>query len=260
MRGVRLHCLFAVALGLALASLPGAASSAEGPTIQATGGVYGYYWSPSSAQTTPGGTVTFKSPSASVPHGVTWSGGPATPACSGVPIDEGKTSWSGSCSFAQAGTYSFYCTVHPTEMKGTITASSTGSPNPGPPPPSPTEPAGSPLRGPASQALKLARSQQGNAVRGSVALSPAAVGGRLEVELLMAPASISDSGRVGRVRVGRLVRSALQAGRAPFAVSLRRVARRALQERGRLSLKVRLSITPPGGQALILNRSVVFHG
>jgi hypothetical protein len=203
--------------------------------------------------------VTFKNPSGSVLHGVTWSGGPATPTCSNVPIDDGKTSWSGTCGFAQAGTYSFYCSVHPTEMKGTITASVAGSPTPTPPPPSPTEPSGSPLQGPASQALKLARSQRGNAVRGSVNLSPVAVGGRLEIDLLMARALLPDAGRVGSVRVGRLVRSGLRPGRVQFAVGLRRVARRALEERGRLPLKVRLTITPPDGRALILNRSVVVH-
>lgn len=249
----------AALVGIAGVFLFSAASLAEGPTIEATGGAYGYYWSPSTAEVGPGGSVTFKSPSSSVEHGVTWTGGPETPKCAGVPIDTGKTSWTGSCTFAQVGTYSFYCPVHPTQMKGTITASAPGSPTPPPPPPSPTEPSGSPLQGPASQALKLARSQRGNAVRGSVNLSPAAVGGRLEIDLLMARASLPDSRRVGSVKVGRLVRSGLKPGRVQFAVGLRRVARRALEERGRLSLKVRLTITPPGGKALVLNRSVAVH-
>jgi hypothetical protein len=37
------------------------------------------------------------------------------------------------------------------------------------------------------------------------------------------------------------------------------VARRLLEERGRLSLKVRLTIAPPGGRELVVNRSVVVH-
>jgi plastocyanin len=261
------RALFALPLGLALVFLSGAASSAEGPTIQAvtTAGPYGSsYWSPSSAQTTAGGTVTFTSPSATTPHGVTWSGGPATPACSNVPINDFKTSWTGTCSFAQAGDYSFYCPAHPSEMKGTITASSAGggggSPDPGTQPPKPTEPSGSPLQGPLAEALRLAKSQRGTAVRGSVGLSSAAAGGKLEVDLLMARALLADSGRVGPVRVGHLVRRGLRAGRTHFAVSLKPAARLALRERGRLSLKVRLSITPPGGKALILNRSVAVHG
>jgi plastocyanin len=256
----RARLLFAVPLGLALVLLSGAASSAEGPTIEAAGGGP-YYWSPASAQTTPGGTVNFKNPSASVLHGVTWSGGPATPACSGVPIDDFKTSWSGSCTFPQAGSYSFYCSVHPTEMKGTITASSTGGPpDPGtPPPPPPTDSDGSPLQGTVSQAVRLAASQQGTTVRGSVNLSSAADGGKLDVELLMPRTLLPDAGRVGQVRVGRLVRGGLKEGRLPFAVSLRRVARRALQDRGRLALKVRMTITTAGGKTLTLKRSVGVH-
>jgi plastocyanin len=256
MRIVGRRSLFAVPLTAALMLLPGAAGLAADPTIEATGGVYGFTWSPSSAQIAPGGSVGFKSPSGSIPHGVTWSSGPETPKCSNVPT-EGKTTWSGSCSFAQAGSYGFYCTVHPAEMKGTITASSTGSPNPYPPPPYP-DPSGPPIQGPASAALKLARSQQGKAVRGSVRLSPAAVGGRLQVELLMPRSLLPGSQGAGTVIVGRLVRGALQA-RVTFAVSLRRVARRLLEERGRLSLKVKVTIAPPGGRDLVINRSVVVH-
>jgi plastocyanin len=256
MRIVGRRSLFAVPLAAALMLLPGAAGLAADPTIEATGGVYGFAWSPSSAQIAPGGSVGFNSPSGSIPHGVTWSSGPETPKCSNVPT-EGKTSWSGSCSFAQAGSYGFYCTVHPAEMKGTVTAGSPGDPSPYPPPPA--DPGGSPIQGPATAALRLARSQQGKIVRGSVRLSPAAVGGKLEVELLMPRSLLPESEGVGPLRVGRLVRGALQAERVPFGVTLRRVARRLLEERGRLSLKVRVTIAPPGGRDLVINRSVVVH-
>ncbi|HWO48131.1 MAG TPA: hypothetical protein VNM41_08725, partial [Solirubrobacterales bacterium] len=63
--------LFALPLGLALVLLPGAASMAEGPTIEAAGGGP-YSWSPSSAAVSAGGAVTFKNPSGSVLHGLTW--------------------------------------------------------------------------------------------------------------------------------------------------------------------------------------------
>ena len=249
MRIVGRRSLFAVSLVAALLLVPGAAGLAADPTIEATGGVYGFSWSPSSAQVAPGGSVAFKSPSGSIPHGVSWSSGPETPKCSNVPINEGKTSWSGSCSFAQAGSYGFYCSVHPSEMKGTITAATGEGPPPtNPPPPPPDEGGGSPVKGPVLQALRLAKSQKGNVVRGAVALTGAATGGRLEVELLMA----GD-------RVGRLTRGGLSAGRLPFAVDLRRAARRTLRESGQLSLKVRISIAPPGDRALILNRTVTVH-
>jgi plastocyanin len=246
--------LVAVPVGVAGVFLFSSASLAEGPTIEAAGASPYFHWAPSSAQTAVGGTVTFKSASGSVEHGVTWTGGPETPKCAGVPIDEGKTSWSGSCSFAQAGTYSFYCPVHQIEMKGTITASTSETPtNPAPPsggsPESPT--------GPALEALELAKNQHGNRVRGLIDLLQA--GGRLKVDLLATRASLLGGGQKGTVRVGRLIRSSLGAGRVRFAVGLRRVARRALQRRGRLPLTVRLTITPPGGKALILNRSVAVH-
>jgi plastocyanin len=249
MRNFGRRSLFAVSLAAALMLVPGAAGLAADPTIEATGGVYGFSWSPSSAQVAPGGSGSFKSPSGSIPHGVSWSSGPETPKCSNVPINEGKTSWSGACSFAQAGSYGFYCTVHPTEMKGTITAiTGEGPPPTNPAPPPPDEGGGSPVKGSALQALRLAKSQKGNVVRGSIALSEAATGGRLEVALLMA----------GN-RVGRLARGGLSAGRLPFAVALRRVARLALRENGQLSLKVRIRIAPPGDRALILNRTVTVH-
>jgi plastocyanin len=231
----------------ALLFVPG--SSAEGPTIEAAGpGSSGYFWRPSTASTGLGGTVTFKNPSDSVPHGLKWTGGPGAPSCTGgVPVNGEGTSWSGDCTFGQAGTYSFVCTVHPTEMKGTITVSSTEVPV-GPPPPSggATE---SPLRGPASRALSLAKLQRGSLVRGSINLSQASAGGRLEVLLLAK----------GGGRVGRLSRSDLRAGRLSFTVPLKAGARRTLRAQKRLPLTVQVVVTPPGRAALTLKRGVVLH-
>jgi plastocyanin len=251
----RARLLFAVPLVLALVLLPAAASSAE-PTIEAAAGAYGsYYWSPSSAQTAPGGTVTFKNPSGSVLHGVTWSGGPETPNCSNVPINDGKTSWTGSCTFAQAGTYSFYCSVHPTEMKGTITASSAGT-GTNPPPPGPP---GSQPGGPALQALNIAKDQRGTHVKGSVDVSQAGAGGRLQVDLFATRAKLFGPGHPGRMRVGRLTRSSLSEGHVSFTVSLKGVARRALHRDERLPLQVKVTVTPPQGDALRRTRAVILH-
>jgi plastocyanin len=232
-------------------------SSATGPTIEAAEGGGGYLWRPSSATVGPGGTVTFKSASGVVPHGVTWTGGPERPSCSGVPIDQEKTAWSGECAFAQPGTYDFVCYVHPVEMKGTITVSSAESPSS--PAPSPGGATESPLRGRASRALRLARSQRGTSVRGSVDLSPVSAGGRLEVLLLARRASLSAAGHSARKRVGRLVRSPLRAGRVSFSVSLRGPARRALRREGKLRLKVKVIVMPPGRAALTLTRGVSLH-
>lgn len=250
---------FVIALLLAGAAamqfVPG--SSAEGPTIEPAGpGSNGYYWNPSTASIGLGGTVTFRSTSPTVPHGVKWTGGPEKPSCTGVPSEGEHTGWSGSCTFAQAGAYSFVCIVHPTEMKGTITVSSTETPPP-PPPPTGGSPE-SPLHGTASQALKLAKSQHGGSVRGSVNLSQASAGGKLEVVLLAKRASLSARSSATS-RVGRLVRSPLRAGRVSFAVPLKPVGRRALRNREKLSLTVQVIVKPPGRAALTLKRGVVLH-
>ncbi len=57
-----------------------------------------------------------------IPHGLVFEAPPAAPNCTGIP-SVGTGNWNGTCTFTQAGTYSFYCPVHPTEMKGTITVS-----------------------------------------------------------------------------------------------------------------------------------------
>jgi plastocyanin len=243
--GTRMRRLpLALLLGLMFALPFAAGSSADGPTIEAAGpGSNGYYWKPSSATVGPGGSVSFKNVSAVVPHGVTWTGGPEKPSCSGVPVEQEKTNWNGTCTFAQAGTYDFVCTVHPTEMKGAIAVASTE----GPPPPPPGGSKESPLKGPASRALRVAKSQHGSKVRGSVNLSEASAGGKLEVVLLAGH------------RLGRLVQSSLKAGRVAFVVPLKGGARRSLKDKERLALTVRVVVKAPGQAALILKRGVTLH-
>jgi plastocyanin len=238
--------LVALLLGSAAALQFVAGSSAEGPTIEPAGpSSNGYYWKPSTASIGLGGSVNFRNPSATVPHGVKWTGGPETPSCTGVPSEGESKDWSGNCTFAQAGAYTFICNVHPEEMKGTITVSSTPTP-PGPPPGGSSE---SPLSGPVSSALKLARSQHGTSVRGSVALSQASAGGKLEVVLL--------TKRGGRV--GRLTRLYLKPGRLSFTVPLKPRGRRMLKASKKLPLTVQIVVTPPGRAALTLKKGVVLH-
>jgi plastocyanin len=237
--------------------IPAMAGTAQAATIEATSGGGGYVWKPSTATIAPGGTVEFTSPSAVIPHGVTWTGGPEKPGCAGIPVDGEGTGWSGSCSFAQAGAYPFVCTVHPVEMKGTITVGSSGQP-PGPPPPS-GDASGSPLNGRASEAVRVAKRQRGATVRGTVDISQAGAGGRLEVLLFAKRAALSGKRAAGTTRVGRLVRSQLKAGKVSFAVALKGAARRGLKREGKLSLSVKLVVTPPGRAALTLKRGVVLH-
>src|SRR3954470_14721395 len=166
-RGRRLLLLALVSLGLFQLV---AVSLADDPTIEPTETPNGFAWKPESVNSTPGGTVAFRNPGNVVPHGVHWTGGPENPSCSGVPVDDFGTSWSGACTFSQAGTYTFVCTVHPEEMKGTITVvSGETTPAPGSGPGAPLPPAEKPL----VEALRLPRDQHGPVVRGSIALSPA---------------------------------------------------------------------------------------
>jgi plastocyanin len=251
----RTRLLVAVLPALALILLPAVATSAD-PTIEAAGGGP-YSWSPSSAEVGAGGSVTFKNSSGTVLHGVAWTGGPETPKCQGVPVNDFKTSWSGSCTFAQAGAYAFKCTVHP-EMTGKISVSSSGT-TPPPPPPG-GSPGGSPTGGPAMEDLTLARRQRGGAVRGSVDISQAGAGGRLQVDLFATRAKLFGAGHPGKMQVGRLTRSSLSEGVVSFAVSLKRVARVALRLAERLPLQVKVAVTPIAGAAIRQTRTVVLHG
>jgi plastocyanin len=246
-------------LGLAIVVVPAMAASETSPTIEAVNkpgsGIYAeehHAWSPDVVAVTAGGTVAISNTGA-VAHGVHWVAGPATPACSGVPVGTEPSAsgvhWSGTCSFAQSGTYIFYCTVHGSEMTGTITVSAAGTPVPTP----------SPLAGSASQAIKLAHNQRGRAVRGAINVSQDGAGARLEVDLLAKHASLASAGQSGLVRVGRLVRASLQPGTATFKVVVDARARRTLATRRRLTLGVRIIITPVNGPVVTITRSVVLH-
>jgi hypothetical protein len=204
--------------------------------------------------------------------------------CNGVPIDEGKTDWKGSCTFAKAGTYRYYCFVHGMKMSGTINVNpgattptttptttmptmtsspgggaTTTSPTSPPGEPGPGQASGSPLMGSASKAFKLARTQRGESVRGSVQISQAGIGARLEVDLLASAASLARAGHSAQVRVGRLLRSSSKAGSAPFSVPLSARGRAALRRHRRLALTVKITLTPAHGAAVRVTRVVVLH-
>jgi plastocyanin len=123
-----------VVLGVVALGLLASAGLAAEPTVEVTGNSLATYaWTPASAEVDSGGAVTFKNATANL-HGLAWESAPETPSCTGTP-SVGKANWSGSCTFAQGGTYRFYCPVHPAQMKGTITVNgpaapvvSTGSP------------------------------------------------------------------------------------------------------------------------------------
>ena len=272
MRGL-LQGVLALTLGAAVAALPAVAGSETAPTIEATnlggGGIYkeAHEWSPPSATVGVSGVVTFVNNSSSVEHGVVWSSA-IKPACEGVPENRGAASWRGTCTFSQPGTYTFYCYVHPSEMKGSITVnangtttttmtsgttSTTGSSTPQAPPPG-----SSPLQGNTREALTLLKSQRGTAVRGSVRISPAGAGGRLEVDLLAKRASLASLSGPFR-SVGKLVRRSLSAGKVSFSVPLNAKGRRALGRHGHLALKAAVAVSSPAAARFSTSRSVVLR-
>jgi len=267
-------------LGAGVVVLPAVAGSETSPTIAALnsgGGVYGEHheWSPASATIAPGGTVALKN-EGGVPHGVRWVAAPATPVCSGVPVEASGTKWSGTCTFATPGTYTFYCTVHGAEMTGTITVNpngttstqtgSQGTTGTGPyaaPGHESTGSAGgtpaSPLAGSAFSAIKLASLQHGTSVHGSVAVSQAGSGARLAVDLLAKRASLARARHAPLASAGHLVRSSVHAGVVPFKVALNARAKHALGVRHRLALNVRVVLTPVHGLSVTVTRSVVLR-
>jgi len=234
-----------------------AVSLADEPTVEPAETPSGFAWKPESVASAPGGTIAFRNPGNVVPHGVHWTGGPEKPSCSGIPVDDFGTSWSGGCSFSQAGTYTFVCTVHPEEMKGTVmVAAAAGEPAP-PPAAAPGE-APAPSEGPVVEGLRLARSQHGSIVRGSIAVSSAAVGGNLIIELEARRDALHGQGKA-LIRVGKLARSLSKAGEQPFAVPLAAPARRALKSHGHLSLSVKIKVKPPSSARIIMTRRIGLH-
>jgi hypothetical protein len=221
-----------------------------------------------------GGEVMFTDHT-STPAAVVWMG--SAPACSGVPASA-MTAWEGKCKFEQPGTYKFESSTMfkepgldytkyeivvegagtgttPTTTTTTTTPTTTTMTTPTTPSESDH---GSPLEG-GSRALELARSQRGSTVHGSIELSQAGSGGRLEVGLFAAGASLAKAGRSEQVRVGRLVRLSLKAGSVSFAVPLSAKGKTALRRHRHLALTVKITLTPLHGAAVTIARGVVVH-
>jgi plastocyanin len=112
---------------LALPAVAGAANLVEALN-EPGGGLYNeerHYWSPEQVRLSESGSVTFSNKSSSIPHGVYWTSA-THPVCEEgagkVPVGLTKSgvSWSGVCSFAKPGAYTYYCTVHGPAMSGTV--------------------------------------------------------------------------------------------------------------------------------------------
>jgi plastocyanin len=226
-----------------------------------------------------GGEVTFTDETTTKAN-IAWLN--TAPACSpGVPISPAspQAAWEGKCKFEQPGTYRFESATlfdggpslnytkyeivvesgatgtTPTTATTPTAASNTTTASPTPP----SEPSlGSPLAG-QSGALRLVGSRHGTTVHGSIDVSQAGSGARLEVGLFAAGPSLAKPARSRLVRVGRLVRSPLQAGSVSFSVPLSTRGNGALRRRRRVALTVVVTLTPLHGAVLTITRSVVVH-
>jgi plastocyanin len=128
---------------------------------------------------------------------------------------------------------------------------------PAAPLPGPGAPA-APLGG-STPTLALMSAQHGNAVHGAIAVPTGDAGASLEVELLAPRASLAKVKHSSNTRVGHLLRSTVAAGKVSFTVALDATAKRALHRHHKLTLAVRVVLTPPYGAQVTIARSISLH-
>jgi hypothetical protein len=220
-----------------------------------------------------GGSLTFADSKAAA--NIAWTG--TAPTCeSAVPVAPAspKTGWEGKCTFATPGTYEFESstlfndgvdnyTKYEVVVEGSATAPPTGttggsgstpSTTTSGPAPAGESPAGSPLSG----APRISPSQRGSTVKGSLEVSKAGAGDRLEVDLIATTASLAKAGHATQV-VGRFVSASVSAGQRSFSVKLNTKATRVLKRHHYLALKAKITLTPVNGEATSVTRSVTLH-
>lgn len=133
---MRSHTLRLLLLALTIAAMTlvpvAAAGAASVKSVEVS--LYTYAWSPSEATIVPSEQVTFANSTPGVPHGIVWTSTAKPTSCDpSVPDGEGgkafssSASWSGTCTFSAAGTYTFRCYVHE-YMKGSVTVTNPGAP------------------------------------------------------------------------------------------------------------------------------------
>ena len=182
-----------------------------------------------------------------------------------LPSVPSRATWEGGCEFETPGTYPFVCGMH-SSMTGSVTVVAAGAaPPPGTAPPPGAAPSdeltqGPPpalAGGPAASGLKVAAQQRGFSVRGSVLVARAGSG--VLARAFVRRRAVYGGRSARQVQVGRQQRSGVADGRVKFAAALNPAARQALRRNGRLSVSLRLTVTPPEGNAYTATRTVVLR-
>jgi plastocyanin len=207
----------------------------------------------------PGEAVTFGYPSGTTTHNVDFTGKQPSQ-CTGLTPDPRPKGWTAECTFDAAGSYPFVCDVHP-QMVGTVVVA-VPTPTPTATPAAPTDPAATPgatatpqpapgatptptpTSKQATLKVKLAATQRGTRVRGSVTVAQPA--SRLEVTV-----------KAGSAKVGVWVKTATKSGAVAFSVPLNAKARRMLKAKRRLDVTVAVALTPPGGKKLTMRTKAI---
>jgi plastocyanin len=189
-----------------------------------------------------------------------------------MPSEATIAPWSGSCRFDTPGTYTFRCARHPA-MTGTVnvvaataspSATATAVPSPEasatamPVPAAALAPVVNPSPTPASAATSalVASRQRGPIVRGLLeAVGPDSW---FYVHVVADRATLGSHGK-GATTVGRLVKFSPAGGNVPFSVRVAPAAVRALREKGRLALTVRVLVLPRAGSRFTDSRAVTLR-
>jgi plastocyanin len=253
------YLALAAALGVGVAVLPALAASESLPVEAVNEGLYYHHWSNPVQTVIAGDTVKFSNPYGNVPHGLKFTSS-TKPTCSGIPPaateETGAVEWHGECTFSTPGSYTFVCTVHPGEMKGTITVNPNGTTTTTTTstPPTGTTPGETPPSSPLVGGPSIRANQHHGIVKGALEISQAGAGDRLDVNLLATHASLAS---VARVTVGHFTIVSVKAGHQSFSVKLSAKAKRVLHRRKRLPLIVSIVLTPAHGKPTTVTRSVV---
>jgi hypothetical protein len=109
--------------------------------------------------------------------------------------------------------------------------------------------------------VKLTVAHHGSSVRGSIGVSQAGAGGRLEIDLLVKGSLLTKTHGSGSklVSVGRVVRQSVSAGKVSFAIALPAQGRRALARHHSLVVTVRITLTSAQAARTTITRSITLR-